>query len=328
MIQPVSDARRAVFAAMLPLFLSAATTPPLAVEEPGEVVDLSTDRSNRMTVDVDVDGRGPFPFVVDTGAQRTLISTELARLLNLPAGRRAELHSISGSGPIETVIIPRLNVSSRPVSGIEAPAIARVHLGAMGILGIDSLAAQRVLLDFKRQTMTIHPSAEPEMDRDPDTIVVRAKSRFGQLVLVNASADGQRVRVIVDTGAQVSIGNEALRRKLMGRHRKKDYQPINLISVTGGIRTADYTTVDRIKIAGIEMKKLPIAFADVHAFHALELIDQPAMLLGMDALRAFDRVSVDFAKRTVSFLLPDAARFESPLRYAAKPASRLASPSP
>jgi hypothetical protein len=46
-------------------------------------------------------------------------------------------------------------------------------------------------------------------------------------------------------------------------------------------------------------------FADAHPFKRFDLLKRPAMLLGMDTLRAFRRVSVDFAARKVRFLLPD-----------------------
>lgn len=50
-----------------------------------------------------------------------------------------------------------------------------------------------------------------------------------------------------------------------------------------------------------------MAFADVHPFKKLGLMDRPALLLGMDALRLFERVSVDFPNRRVRLLPPGSA---------------------
>jgi hypothetical protein len=47
-------------------------------------------------------------------------------------------------------------------------------------------------------------------------------------------------------------------------------------------------------------------FADAHTFRLLGLDKKPAILLGMSALRGFDRVSIDFADRTISLQLPRA----------------------
>jgi hypothetical protein len=47
-----------------------------------------------------------------------------------------------------------------------------------------------------------------------------------------------------------------------------------------------------------------LAFADAHPFKLFELEKKPSMLLGMESLRAFQRVSVDFASRKIKFLMP------------------------
>jgi hypothetical protein len=60
--------------------------------------------------------------------------------------------------------------------------------------------------------------------------------------------------------------------------------------------------VKRIRLGGIDINDMPVAFADVHPFAKLGLTDKPAVLLGMDALRLFDRVSVDFPNRRVRLL--------------------------
>jgi hypothetical protein len=49
---------------------------------------------------------------------------------------------------------------------------------------------------------------------------------------------------------------------------------------------------------------MPIAFADVEPFKKLNLVGRPALLLGMDALKLFGRVSVDFANHRVRLMAP------------------------
>ena len=101
-----------------------------------------------------------------------------------------------------------------------------------------------------------------------------------------------------------------------------------MVSVTGGHITAEYSIARRIRIGGLDIHDLPIAFADVHPFRQLQLIDRPAILLGMDALQLFDRVSVDFANRRVRLLLPDSSLNGAVVRLAAGAASRMGSPRP
>ncbi len=281
-----------------------AAAPPEPQIEITETIDLTIDRTERMTVPVSISGRGPYGFVVDTGAERTVISRELAERLGLDAGRTATLYSMTEASRIETVVIPALEVGQRTIEDIHAPALARRDLGAEGMLGVDTLRSQRVEFDFVRQEMSVTPSRRPPERAWPsDTILITARSRYGHLMITDASFDGQPIVVIVDTGSQVTVANSALRRRLERSGRLRDMRPIELISVTGGRLDAEYGFARRIQLGGAEIRNLPVAFADVRPFEQLGLDDRPAMLLGMDALQLFDRVSFDFANRRVRLLV-------------------------
>jgi predicted aspartyl protease len=282
--------------------LAQEATPPPAAPVPDVVLEYDVDRADRMTVPVIVDGRGPFNFVVDTGAERTAIARELATDLALGAGRPARVHSMSEVSDIQTVVIPNLEVGGKRVAGIQAPALARRHLGAEGMLGVDSLRSQRVSFDFVRKSMTITPARRQEERWANGSIVVTGRRIFGRLVLVDAAVDGQKVWVIIDTGSEVTVGNSALRRKLEGKGRLGPTHPIEAMSITGGRILAERGTTRRIRLGDMDINNMPIAFADVHPFKKLDLMDRPALLLGMDVLRLLDRVSVDFANRKVRML--------------------------
>lgn len=277
-------------------------------------LELGRNRMNRLTVPVSVDGQGPYDFVIDTGAERTVIASSLAERLRLSPGEGVTMYSMGGVNVVPTVVIPTLSVSPRKtVTGVEAPSLNEMHLGAKGMLGVDSLAAQRVTFDFKNRRMTVMPSKEARKKSFGDAIVVTARSRFGRLVLVDAKLDGQKVWVVIDTGSEVSVGNSALRAKLEKRRRLKKTEPVEMVGVTGERIIADYTRADELILGGVTMKDMPIAFADVPPFEKLDLTDRPALLLGMDALQAFSTVSVDFADKKVRFItygVSDAARRE------------------
>jgi predicted aspartyl protease len=254
-----------------------------------EDVAISTDNADRMTVAVSVAGNGPYRFLVDTGSERTVISRELAKKLRLASGRAAILHSVMGANDVDTVHIPHLRVSGNVISVIDAPALGASNIGADGMLGIDSLQSQRVLFDFRAKTMSITPSNQPLERMDGDTIVVRARSRNGRLIFTQAKIDGKKVSVIVDTGSQVTIANMAMQK---------------IESVTGEQLTARVARVPVVELGGLQLKDLSVAFADAHIFRQLDLEDKPTLLLGMNAMKAFDRISIDFAAKKVRFVLP------------------------
>lgn len=269
-----------------------------------ETIAYAPDPANRMTVEVNIDGQGPYRFVVDTGAERTVISSELAQSLGLDPGGGISLASVSRVTRVPSVLIPELEVGRRTLSTIHAPSLSQRNLGAQGMLGVDSLRSQRVIFDFGRQELTLSASHIEDDRSPPGEIVVRGRTRLGRMVLTNASVDGQRVTVIVDTGSQVTIGNSALRRRLARGNRLGETRRLSLTGVTGDQVIAEYTVVRRLRMGGVHMEDLPIAFSDVQLFRHLNVADRPAILLGMDALRAFERVSIDFANRRVRLLPP------------------------
>ncbi len=295
----------AVVSAPVGAQVAPAPAPSPPTYEPTTVIDTGIDRTLRMTVPVTVDGRGPYAFVVDTGADRTVLSRELADHLDLQAGESATMHTMTGVGEVRTVRVPTLEVGGGRNDDFNAPALAEANLGAKGLLGIDSLQGRRVVMDFTKGTFTVSPSKVTREKIEPDTIVVTARSRYGQLILVDSDIGGLPITVIVDSGAQNSVGNLALQRLLTKRKKVGSFAPITMTDVTGADMVAELALVDGIRIGGFTINDVAVAFVDAHPFKKFGLLNRPAMLLGMDTLRAFRRVSVDFAQRKVRFLLPD-----------------------
>ncbi len=310
-------ASRAALIAAAALLIGAAPAP-AATDPSPEQIQGSRDLSARMTVPVTIGDGGPYHFVVDTAAERTVLSRELADRLTLAAGNQVTVLSIVGLTRADTAKVPllRLTKSRSGLSDLQAPLMDEVDLGAAGLLGIDSLQTKRVVMDFKAMRMSISDAARaPALETDE--IVVTAKRRLGQLILVDAMADGQKIAVIIDTGSAVTIGNPVLRAKLE-RRGKLVTTPITITSVTGARLTADYTAVAHARIGSVTIDSLPVAFTDAQVFHRLGLSNKPALLLGMDVLRGFDRVSIDFANKNVRFILPgDAWQTPPPMLAAA-----------
>ncbi|WP_310469166.1 aspartyl protease family protein [Sphingomonas sp.] len=273
-------------------------------------VRFKDDGHDRMTVAVRLSGSGPYRFLVDTGADRTAVSSELAKRLGLTAGPNALLHSVTGVSTVATAQLPRLQLSHAEMKIADAPLLSDLNIGADGILGVDSLRAQRVLFNFKARTMTIVPAAHKVIPHEEGTIVVRAREKNGRLVLTSANADGARLSVVLDTGSEVSIGNSALRRRLMAGNVLQRSGKVSLQSVTGEQLTGEYMVLEKLEIGGVLLENLAIVFADAHTFKKLGLDKRPALLLGMNAMRAFDKVTIDFANKKLRVTLPEHGSLE------------------
>jgi predicted aspartyl protease len=283
----------------------------LPIAPAGQAIPAATDASARICVPVEIGGR-TWHFLLDTASTRSVIASDVADSLALRPGKTLNILTIAGMDSVPSVIIPALGFATFAVSDIHAPALARVNLGGDGLLGLDILRDNRVAIDFRHGTaLTIAPSSRqqspPANHDDPDTIVVTARSRMGELIVTNADIDGIRVAVIIDTGAQESIGNPALA-AMLSRDRPRDSAraalgPATLLSVTGRSLPADYALVSQLHIDDVTIDNVPMAFSDVATFRQFNLVRRPAILLGMETLREFARVTIDFPRRQIRFLL-------------------------
>ncbi|HEU5285964.1 MAG TPA: aspartyl protease family protein [Sphingomicrobium sp.] len=269
-----------------------------------EDIAFRNDRHDRMTVPVRVGGRGPYRFLVDTGADRTAVSTAVAAELGLSSGPMATLHSVTGMTPVRTANVPQLELTHNRVRSVEAPLLERVHMGADGILGVDSLRSQRVLFDFRTRMISIVPSARRIEREDKDAIIVRGRLKRGHLIVTSARANGVPITVVLDTGSELTMGNSALRARLEARRRLGEGERIEMISVTGQLLVGDAFKLKRVEIGDVVLKDLVILFSEAPIFRSLHLEDRPAVLFGMNAMRAFDRVSIDFAKKQLRMVVP------------------------
>ncbi|MBT2186381.1 retroviral-like aspartic protease family protein [Sphingobium nicotianae] len=292
------------------------TPDPARFQLTDQFVPISKDQADRMTMPVRIGTSGTYDFVIDTGSQRTIVAKEIAQRLALPVLSPVEIVSMAGRVTVDTVKLDGLTFGDHAVDNLDALSIAHNDLGGAGIIGLDSLKGKRLTMDFQRRKMDVGRSRRGSDRNDANTIVVEARSKFGQLILVDSKIDGRRVNVILDTGAELSVGNMALFNNLKLKKLVIPPQPTTLTSVTGITVPAQFTVVRRITIGAVTLDNVPMVFLDAAPFDELGLGDKPAMLLGMRMLRLFDQVAIDFGNRRVDFHMKDAAQAAGASRFA------------
>ncbi len=267
-----------------------------------ESLQLVQDPSLRLTLSVKINGQGPFDFLVDTGSDRTVISRELATTLALPPGPKVLIHESVGADEARTVVIDHLAIGNRVIDHIEAPALAAKDLGGAGMLGVDALRDLHVVMDFKAMRMSSSPSRAEIVDSN--TIVVRGRNRLGQLILVHSKIHGVPILVVVDSGAQLSVGNPALL-KLLNRRTvsRNPSTTTQIVSVTGRSLTIELDPITEADVGGVVIRNMSLGFAPLPIFDRFGLTDTPALLLGMDVLSLCRRVSVDLRRHEATFTL-------------------------
>jgi predicted aspartyl protease len=266
----------------------------------GQDIDARKLRT-RMTVAVNLNGTGPYRFVVDSGADTTVIGERVARALALPAGTPILMNNMTDSGMVERVRLDELQFGSATIPDLHLPVLKERDLGAQGMIGLDALVEQRLMMDFEKRVISVDDARRPAPRFDGE-IVVTARMRRGQLILTEARAVGHPVDAVIDTGSEITIGNLALRDRLIRRNRDK-FTTVAVTGVTGVTVDMQLATIAELKLGPVILRNVPIAFAEVPPFAVFGLSDRPALLLGTDLMESFRKVSLDFRARKVRFQL-------------------------
>jgi len=296
------SAASALFAAR-PLWAQDAANPANGDNDKNKVA-TANDTERHLTVPVMVNGKGPFDFVVDTGADRTVISDDVATALGMPLGKRVNVEGVVRTIPAQTVKLDSISVGPIERNDLVVPVLPRVLLWASGYLGLDVIDGYRVMLDFKNHELTVSRPVSRFWDvyTRPNEARVSAVGRYGHLRAVNSRVDGAVTTTFLDTGAEVSAGNSKLLEAMLARDPDcLSKLTVPLSGVTGGLTQGRVASVKGIRFG--PFTSCDIVIADLQIFDLWGLSDTPALLIGMNFLRQFNQVSIDYARKELSFEL-------------------------
>ena len=281
--------------------------PVLAQDAPvGEFrADQTTDRVRRSTVPVFINDQGPFNFAVDTAASASVVADDLADRLGVAPAGQLDMHTVIGLERVPAVRARSLSSGSLSASDVRMAVGSRPGLiGLDGLLGLDLLAEQRLIMRFRGGGRSSINRSRP----DPDQFlgVVRPRVRFqppagggSELMVVDALVRGQTVQAVVDTGAQVTLINPALAAAAGARpfqSRAASTGQALVQSPTGRAALAQAMVVSAVHFDELVLDRLAVLMGDFHIFRLLGLADRPAMLMGVDVLGVFQRVTIDLKR--------------------------------
>jgi protein tyrosine phosphatase (PTP) superfamily phosphohydrolase (DUF442 family) len=174
--------------------------PTFRLEGDGLVVPMES-WQGRSVVQVMLDGRGPFPFVLDTGAGATVITRALADSLQLKVTGEAEVGSPLGGrpAPAKIVSVERLTLGRTLQAPVTCLALDLPMPGPAkhwGVLSPNQFPGLLITWDFARQRIVFRRGSLPAADG------VQIFSYQGEMLpTMPVEVVGRRVLVHVDTGS-------------------------------------------------------------------------------------------------------------------------------
>jgi gag-polyprotein putative aspartyl protease len=165
-------------------------------------------------VQVTLNGKGPYGFVLDTGTNMTYVQSQLLAQLSIPLGEQVAVHTVTGMSQRRKTTVESIGVGGLTVLQIEVDALdsdqrSRDHQRFSGVLGENFLKHFDILLDNKKEVLVLDRTSRLAKSYDGEHLPF---SRFGSFDVVS-SADRiivelkilsyreQSLRCVVDSGA-------------------------------------------------------------------------------------------------------------------------------
>jgi predicted aspartyl protease len=263
--------------------------------EPRFVAPTLRDKIGRIWAPVMINGKGPFRLVLDTGASSSGITAQAAERLGIAPdhSRPVLLRGVTGSVAVPTVSVESLAVGDVILTSATLPILTDAMGGAEGVLGTEGFGDKRIFIDFRHDLITIGHS-HSERARAGFVSIPVERSGSG-LLMIPVEVGGVRVQALIDTGAQVTIGNEAMRTALVRRRARGI--PSQIFDVTMEFQDGESFPSPPIELGSVQIRSARITYGDMHIFEHWHLTKEPALLIGMDALGLLDIFIIDYRRR-------------------------------
>jgi hypothetical protein len=259
------------------------------------------DPGGRLLVPVKLNGRGPFQFILNTGAGRSAVTSETVRALGPSVDEAPSMlvHGVTGSTAVPTIRVESMSLGAMTIPVSPLPVLANAFNGADGFLSASSLGSECIVIDFMRSTVALPKGVALGRDRS-GAAIVRMDPSHPPLLTIGTRVQAVAVKTIIDTGAEATFGNLAMRYALtnMAVDTSERVELVGAV-VPGQIGTPQ--PLPMMEIGELRIFGACIAYGDLSLFEYLKLTTVPAMLLGMDTLGQFASLAIDYKHEIVQF---------------------------
>jgi predicted aspartyl protease len=271
----------------------------ITAPEPRYVAPTHRDQIGRVWAPVYINGKGPFRLVLDTGSSGSGITLAVAHALGLKPDESApvRLQGATGSLIVPTIRVDTLLVGDVLINGSKLPILKEAWGGAQGILGNEGLADRRVYIDFLHDLIIISRSHDQRAGAGFMTVPFLLER--GRLLVAQVQLGHVHAKAIIDTGSQSTVGNIALRNALVSRHSRELPTVDAIQGVTAEIQEGEGHSAPPIELGPVEIRTQHMTFVDAYSFQYWHLTNEPALLIGMDALGTLDTLIIDYRRHEV-----------------------------
>jgi len=257
---------------------------------PAQEIVLERAPSGHLLLPVTIEGDGPFPFILDTGASHTAIAANVAERFGFQSrwDHVDDVQALTTRFQAERFALEDLQFAGQPpidLTSVIIPVEEGQPVPVAGLLGADAILADRYTLDFAGGRLSLDPA--PAATRS-DGRIDPAGLLVGEAGMLRAT---RPVRVMLDSGSARTIANLPLDRLVGNRHMVMRSMTVGGIDGRE-IEEASLLSIRQFELGGLCFPGLRILQSDLDIFRHLGWEREPAMVIGMDLLQ-YAEITVD-----------------------------------
>jgi predicted aspartyl protease len=257
---------------------------------------------------VEVNGEGPFEFILDTGAGTSLLSSELGQKLGIKVIGSKEGQSAGGAVSVSLAKVDSLAVGSTKLDDVDVGLVDLSHVGRTvgakidGDLGYNFLKYFRITLDYRRSEIRFDDPRRFELAGQSTAlteVAMRLASPAKPLILVDVYANGRGpFQFAIDTGTSTTAITPELAQQLGVAS-----SPIGAATTGGAQVDVTAGVLQSLQVGGARINNSTVVVADFFAMLSAAVGAKLDGIVGYNFLRNY-KVALDYPNETLSLFTP------------------------
>ncbi len=257
---------------------------------------------------VEVNGEGPFEFILDTGAGTSLLSSALGQKLGVKIIGSKEGQSAGGAVSVSLAQVSSLAVGSVKLENVDVGLVDLSHIGKTigatidGDLGYNFLKHFRVTLDYRQSEIRLDDPKRLEFAGQSTAVTevpMRLASPAKPLILVKVFANGRGpFQFAIDTGTSTTAITPELAKQLGVAS-----SPIGPATTGGAPVDVTAGVLPSFQVGGARIDNLAVVVADFFAMLSNAIGTKLDGIVGYNFLRNY-KVALDYPNETLSLFTP------------------------
>ena len=252
---------------------------------------------------VRVNGQGPFDFILDTGAGTSLLSTELAKQLDVKILGSKEGQSAGGKVSVSLGKVDSLTLGETKLEGVEVGVVDLGHIGRAvgakldGDLGYNFLKHFRVTIDYRDFELRLEdPKRVEGFARGAQTeVAIRLAAPAKPLILVDVHANGHGpFQFAIDTGTSTTAITPDLAREL-----RLETSPVGAGTTGGAPVEFSAGSLQSFQLGGAKIDNVAVVVADFFNMLSAAVGAKLDGIVGYNFLRNY-KVVIDYPGETLT----------------------------